>query len=579
MYEALENSPTAIPPQPPTPPEPPAKPPSAFALFPLWVLPHIILLSPGFIWWAWQITVSPLSPGACLGLPFIIGGAFIAQALGAATLFKKLNQYLLWNAAFALGFVIMFFTFFGAVMGGSKAFQTPWGITVIGGVFGAIEAFVLFSRYKRAWWWIAANAAGLSVGVYVTTALLDAVPDCNPSVAACSLAPFIMPIVAGLAAFSLITGAILVWITRSTISKPFTRSAQIQAGAAALLILLAFLLFNTYAASPRQQAEQATKHAESIFFSDLDMASPQEGWAVGGAFDERRNGVMFHYTNGAWAEETAPAAKSISQLDSVSMVSDTEGWATGSESTLLHYTNGIWTRVDPPAGLSRGASILSLEMLSPNNGWAIAQDYNPQNPDLQNVLLHYDGTQWQYVRPKLPANSILTHLSFSTPDDGWAVGFTSTSKGAVSLMVKYTNGTWQYVESNMPDIPTAIQMLSPDEGWALVSNHTVGTHIYHYTGGEWTQSAFFPDLILPSLNIISPHEAYAVGSIDQGGPPVHAQAHYDGTKWTKTAEEAMIPSVGLLDMISEDEGWAIGSTAPYHYVFYHYKNKTWTPTP
>ncbi|MEO5952248.1 MAG: hypothetical protein ABIQ44_07270, partial [Chloroflexia bacterium] len=167
MYESTGQAP-------PSTTEPPKKQPAAYAIFLRWVLPHILLLTPGFIGFVWASTLSPSSPTACLALPFIIGAAFASQAIGVARVFSKFEEYLLWIAAFALGFAIMFVTlFFQGVLGSSTFYQSPWGITLIGSIFGLIEALVLWRTYKRAWWWIAANAVGLTVGIFLATILSD----------------------------------------------------------------------------------------------------------------------------------------------------------------------------------------------------------------------------------------------------------------------------------------------------------------------------------------------------------------------------------------------------------------------
>lgn len=564
MYKINEQAPVPI---------PPVKQPMNYAIPLRWVLSHILLLSPGFIMFIWLITIGPTSPAALLALPLIIGGAFAAQGIGIIKVFQKLYQYILWMVAFGVGFAIMFVSlFFSGFVAGSKDLQTPWGIALVGGLVGLLEAFALRTSYKRAWWWIPANAAGLMLGVLATTQLSAPIrtlcgiaSDTNRQ---CGYPPFVFPVVTGVALFSIITGATVVWISRreaatpAPIPRPDIREPAGAAGAFAL-VLLGSVLVTQFSFIPQQAAEQAIKSKAYTFLEDIDMVSPQEGWAVGTDSSGTYRPVMYHYTGGIWSEVDLPNSPYYSALNSVSMTSASEGWAVGDESTFLHYLNGTWTRALPPTIIGSDAYITSFKMLKPSDGWATTSD--PLNP-----LLHYDGKKWEYAHLRIGNKQpTLTQLSFSTPDDGWAIGFYPNLAGAT---LHYTGGEWRNVDNPMAVVPNNVQALSPDDVWAVASGHTVGTTMFHYTDGKWSKSEFFPDLDLGTLIMISPNEGWAIGGVDKDGPRKAAMAHYDGTRWTRTPEGTPIPSIAHVSMISPTEGWAVGGS-----TFYHYQNGAWIP--
>jgi hypothetical protein len=85
----------------------------------------------------------------------------------------------------------------------------------------------------------------------------------------------------------------------------------------------------------------------------LSMATPTDGMAIDGH-------TLFRYHSGMWAQTTLPTNIADSQFVGVAMVSATEAWALGFNSTsgqrqqecgggtetvLAHFANGVWTQV------------------------------------------------------------------------------------------------------------------------------------------------------------------------------------------------------------------------------------------
>ena len=99
--------------------------------------------------------------------------------------------------------------------------------------------------------------------------------------------------------------------------------------------------------------------SKDIRLSDVSIASPTEGWAVGLA-NPSSYGVLMHYTGTTWSRVTAPGVPTATYfIRAVTMISSTEGWAAGyvacpwgqcDQGLLMHYTHDAgWQRVAPPA--------------------------------------------------------------------------------------------------------------------------------------------------------------------------------------------------------------------------------------
>ncbi|HEV2661299.1 MAG TPA: hypothetical protein VGU68_11900, partial [Ktedonobacteraceae bacterium] len=93
------------------------------------------------------------------------------------------------------------------------------------------------------------------------------------------------------------------------------------------------------------------------------MVSPREGWAVG------RNSTLLHFTDGRWTTYPLPGN---SYLDAITMLSPTEGWIAGD--SILHYSNGTWTQVAAP--IKTDETLFAIAALSHGDpqGWAAGSD-------------------------------------------------------------------------------------------------------------------------------------------------------------------------------------------------------------
>lgn len=203
----------------------------------------------------------------------------------------------------------------------------------------------------------------------------------------------------------------------------------------------------------------------------LAMVSPTEGWAVDSTSASGRSQIL-HYSAGAWT--VALITPDNMQLMSISMVSPSEGWAAGvgaATGALWHYAAGAWRQI--PLHDSQQASLDHISMLSPSEGWGIGGFALPHQPSDQyvrtgGVIWRYSDGAWRVVERIVgdPAQSQTTQLSAIqavAPGEVWV----SLSDGIDKHFLHGVNGTWQKAPAAIRDGITSLSMVAPDRGWAV----------------------------------------------------------------------------------------------------------------
>ncbi|HYP39271.1 MAG TPA: hypothetical protein VEX13_02840 [Chloroflexia bacterium] len=272
------------------------------------------------------------------------------------------------------------------------------------------------------------------------------------------------------------------------------------------------------------------------------------------------------------AQSTATAQAIVNYRESartadllaIHMLNPSEGWAIGEE-VILHFTSstGTWEPQHMPGGRPR-----DVDMLTSDDGWIVGDTFSPNG--IAQYILHYDGTAWSTVEgiPSDGQGYVLTAIDMVSPTDGWAVGantilhYTSGSAGG-------GRGKWESVKPNTDEQYTLydIKMVSAEEGWAT----GWGGIIMHYIDGAWTKVESGVQDTMFSLAVVSPTDIWAVGD------NAHA-THYDGQAWRahNLDPDAFIWSKFNLRGVaftSSDDGWAVDTGDG---TFFRYSNGTWT---
>ncbi|HLV99177.1 MAG TPA: hypothetical protein VKT82_10945 [Ktedonobacterales bacterium] len=302
-------------------------------------------------------------------------------------------------------------------------------------------------------------------------------------------------------------------------------------------------------------------------------------------------------------------------LNSVFMVSSTDGWAVGStntstnntESLILHYTGTQWDQISAPTNQNLHTLSSSLQrvfMVSASEGWAIGNatvtENNAQGATTayRAFILHYSGDHWAQQGPLF--DSALADIFMTSASNGWAVGAVGGEQGpasTTSLLLHYNGRSWTQVQAPGWGLSN-ISMTSASDGW--IAGNAVGSLgntsiLLHYTGSKWVQvqkpSAI--DEIL-SLSMVAASDGWMVGLkflttstgpvnafLAGSAPPANMVfAHYNGTTWTNTQTPLAIganqfASVSALYMDSPTDGWAVGSFTGGN-LYFHYSGGKWT---
>ncbi len=346
------------------------------------------------------------------------------------------------------------------------------------------------------------------------------------------------------------------------------------------------------------QAVDASKTIEANQVSTLDMLASNSVWAYAG-------GLFILYDGSAWT--TVPDSVS-STMYSISMLSSTDGWTSGTDAHFGHWDGSNWSEITASPSVTE--TMYSISMLSSTDGWAVGGTVIP-NVGMQGKIARWNGTSWDAF-PSPVTNRIFYGVDFSSPTEGWVVGVGGTTEhwngtnwtlvpppgscqlscGAVNLSAIYsinandawavgsTNGwtsnTWHWdglvwTEINAPTgAPLhSVVMLAPNNGWSVADRGT----IYHWDGTSWSVATTqWLTNGLYALDFVSPDDGWAVGVLNQSTPPAWGLQHWNGSAWTEYQPPSYTPGpMKDVDMLASDQVWAVGSQA----VFY-WHGSTWT---
>jgi len=287
---------------------------------------------------------------------------------------------------------------------------------------------------------------------------------------------------------------------------------------------------------------------------------------------------------GIWSVVSDPITEN---LNSVSMVSATDGWAVGNNGTFLCWNGKKWTNVSGPST----NALLAVAMASPTNGWAT--DIGGSN---KGNILHWNGTNWsKYLtdNPFLDALSIISdsngssvysagwwgsiwHLNGSTwfnqnstnlvmffgigmlsDTNGWAVGGLEGQAEDTGLIFHWDGNSWRKVAGPVTGYYyNAIAAEASDNVW-IVGNH--GT-ILHWDGNSWNQVVSPVTSPLNAISMVSANDGWSIGGgggWDNRGSDSGVILHWNGASWTQIPSPSK-NSLNSIAMVSASDGWIVG---------------------
>lgn len=336
--------------------------------------------------------------------------------------------------------------------------------------------------------------------------------------------------------------------------------AAMPAVAALLLVALGVALFGPLRPGQQrgQQQQRATCSANQISAAEIPV----------------------HFDAG-WGE----AAFRVTDFK---MVSPDEGWMIGSDysplqpgeaqhAVIWHYALCRWTPVTEP---TPHLPLHSLTMVSPTEGWALGENSTPGSHE-QFVALHYAQGQWKVdtlpISPTLPGmetgENTAEHLSMLSPTEGWLITrnrmVSDPTSGSRPLDIFHgSNGHWEKVTIPGTIVDDAdVVPVAPDEAWIIVYEPGASVSLVHYKNGTIGDTYSLPmhvridGSIAGSIAVNSPHDLWLSGylrinQVDYAD--FRFLLHYDGTGWKKLplADAQGLASASGMSVFSANDGFA-----------------------
>ncbi len=306
------------------------------------------------------------------------------------------------------------------------------------------------------------------------------------------------------------------------------------------------------------EAETCRRQGQkSVHFTDSN-----NGWAVG------TQGTILHTSNGgdSWARQTSGVSEN---LFSVHFTDSRNGWAVGKLGTILHTSNGGTTWAEQTSGVS-STDLHSVHFTDSSNGWIVGTS---------GTILHTinGGDDWDKQTNDVRAP--LQSVHFIDNNKGWAVGNDGT-------MLHTINGgtTWTPQTNGVTGDLNSVHFTDSSNGWAVGAVDFGATILRTINGGTTWDLTPTSELGLPipdtsspsttfstlnSVHFASSKDGLAVGSNSQGGIALHTTD--GGNTWNKvvvhTENLQTLSSVHIVDNTNAFAvGTVTGDSSPIHHI-------------
>lgn len=285
----------------------------------------------------------------------------------------------------------------------------------------------------------------------------------------------------------------------------------------------------------------------------IQMLNSNEGWMqVGGGL---YGGQLYHDTAGYWAPTGTIA-------NTFAFDRPDDGWAQapifGTTAGFIHYDGTGWSQ---PQSVADGYFMRAMQMMSSTSGWAVGSYYADPNGNIAApAVAEFSTGSWNAYSLTIGTNAEFLAVNFSSPTDGWAVGYQGNINLPTPLVYHYSNGIWQYITPppNLSIDLFSVSALAANDVWIVGNNpfHDLSpSYILHWDGSSWAvQQTSVQGL--DAIQMLSATEGWVVG--------YRYFLHYVSGNW----EQITVPGEDSrsLSFISPSEGWAAGVNGPWRYA-------------
>ncbi|MHB8600177.1 MAG: beta propeller repeat protein [Ktedonobacteraceae bacterium] len=264
-------------------------------------------------------------------------------------------------------------------------------------------------------------------------------------------------------------------------------------------------------------------------------------------------------------------------LSSVAAISATDVWAVGasyqfppqaSKGLTEHWNGTAWSVIPDvnPGGAGAVAELTGVAAVATNDVWAVGYIEITANEMSYPIIEHWNGAAWSLATiPSLGGSQLYAVVAISSTDV-WAVG---------SLTMHWNGTAWSVVPNpSAPGILLGVTAVSATNVWAV--GGTGGSFIEHWDGTSWKIVA---SPTIGEMNGVAAASATDIWAVGWEGSRKYSTVirieHWDGTKWTLYPLPNMPGDLSAVDVVSENNVWAVGNTPGSSSVIAHWNGTKW----
>lgn len=261
---------------------------------------------------------------------------------------------------------------------------------------------------------------------------------------------------------------------------------------------------------------------------------------------------------------------------------------------LMKPSIAQWTQVQSPNNGNNKNFLRQINGSSSDNIWAVGH-YQDDNNKYMNLILHWNGDQWQLDNAPNQSTSWNDLFSVATLDNGqaWAVGVYNPLGGASQNEILHFNGSsWSIAESPFIQGGSSLHGIlgfDPENIWSVGLRQNPGpigpilAYCLQYDGSDWNEVPVPPvgtrQNCFYDIDGNSPDNMWAVGYWGNSlGDFNHLVMHYDGSGWQHipTPGDLGIGSLDDVAFIDDNNVWASGNLLTGGGVIIHWNGSEWT---
>jgi hypothetical protein len=246
------------------------------------------------------------------------------------------------------------------------------------------------------------------------------------------------------------------------------------------------------------------------------MFSRNDGWAVGADTEPPFDGSLLRWNGIEWKSVSMPSPPWPVYMKDISVPNGTSAWLAGgiivctpapgcnpsyALGTISHWNGSAWSSTS-----IQDVSLSSISMISDTDGWAVGTEIVQPGLQLRSSILHWDGSTWSAAEhPQIEyaggsVQYILEEVSARNASTAWS------AVSHQNLFLRWDGTTWSQVYSPVNGVP-AIAVNSSEDAWTVGAYGDIG----HWDGSHWNLAVSPVGVTLTSVSMVSPYEGWAVG--------------------------------------------------------------------